>query len=379
MNNHHKLAKLTIIIAAILAVPLFLAPSHAVFAEDSSTITETTFFGNLKDDGKGCGVYTVLNLIVDILSIGIGIVSVIGITIVGIQYLTAGGNEAQTTKAKRRLSEIVIGIIAYVLLYALMQWLLPGGKLNTTTCQTVTDEQLAEIKAKEEAERQAKQAEKNKQNQKGQKNPTAPVSADGLTLSAQIAKKYTPAQMAKLINKGKIAPSPVCTNCTWSERIAETAELLAWPKGTARSKYHYDGNRGGHNYKGWSDIKGAKPNRAYRNAIDKVSPNHKFESLPALGADCGNFVVMVLRYSGYNRGMRNGDADGYLRQHGWKSVKTAKRGDVCVTRGGGSTGFHTWIYLGNGLSAEANYTGKNFGHIVKRGCRSATSIVRVKT
>ena len=44
---------------------------------------------------------------------------------VGIQYLTAGGNEEQTRKAKRRMLEIVIGIVAYVILYAGLRWLLP--------------------------------------------------------------------------------------------------------------------------------------------------------------------------------------------------------------------------------------------------------------
>lgn len=374
MTTRNKLTGVVLVLVAIFTMTFAILPTQPVFAEDSSSIVETTFFGNLQDDGQGCGVNTVLNLIVDVLSIGIGITGVLGIIIVGIQYLTAGGNEQQTTAAKRRMSEIVVGIVLYALLYVFMQWLLPGGKFNTTKCQTVTDEQLAAIRAEEEAKK-AQQAA-NKQNQS---TPTKPVSGSGLTLSPQIAKTYTPAKMATLINKGKTAPAPVCTNCTWSERIAETAELLAWPKGTASNKYHYDGNGYGHNYKGWSDIKGAKPNKYYRNALDKLSPNHKFSSLPALGADCGNFVVLVLRYSGYNRGMRNGDSDGYLLKHGWKRVKTAKRGDVCVTRGGSGTGFHTWIYLGNGLSAEANHTGKNFGHIVERSCKSATSIVRVSS
>ena len=61
------------------------------------------------------------------MSIGIGILGVIGITIVGIQYLTAGGSEEKTRKAKRRMFEIVIGIVAYVLLYWFLKWLLPVG------------------------------------------------------------------------------------------------------------------------------------------------------------------------------------------------------------------------------------------------------------
>ena len=77
-------------------------------------------------DNNGSSVIRILGLVVDIMSIGIGILGVIGITIVGIQYLTAGGSEEKTRKAKRRMFEIVIGIVAYVLLYSFLKWLLPN-------------------------------------------------------------------------------------------------------------------------------------------------------------------------------------------------------------------------------------------------------------
>ncbi|MBO7657260.1 hypothetical protein J6S55_01270 [Candidatus Saccharibacteria bacterium] len=80
---------------------------------------------------NGAGIICVINLVIDILSVLIGVVGVIGIVIVGIQYLTAGGNEEQTRKAKRRLFEIVIGLMAYVLIYALLKWLLPGFSRGT--------------------------------------------------------------------------------------------------------------------------------------------------------------------------------------------------------------------------------------------------------
>ena len=75
---------------------------------------------------NGQGITNILTLVVDILTVGIGILAAIGITIVGIQYLTAGGSEEQTRKAKRRMLEIVIGVAAYVVLYALLRWLLPA-------------------------------------------------------------------------------------------------------------------------------------------------------------------------------------------------------------------------------------------------------------
>jgi len=78
------------------------------------------------DDGSGSSVISVLNTVLDIMTVGIGIIGAIGITIVGIQYMTAADNEEQTRKAKRRMFEIVIGFAVYVLVYALLKWLLPG-------------------------------------------------------------------------------------------------------------------------------------------------------------------------------------------------------------------------------------------------------------
>lgn len=72
------------------------------------------------------GVVCILNLVVDIMSIGIGVLGVIGITVVGIQYLTAGGNEEKTRKAKQRMFEIVVGLVSYVVIFAVLKWLMPG-------------------------------------------------------------------------------------------------------------------------------------------------------------------------------------------------------------------------------------------------------------
>ena len=81
----------------------------------------------LKDCGKSDdGVVCILELVIDIMSIGIGILGVIGITVVGIQYLTAGGSEEKTRKAKTRMFDIVIGLAAYAVIYAFLKWLLPG-------------------------------------------------------------------------------------------------------------------------------------------------------------------------------------------------------------------------------------------------------------
>lgn len=103
------------------------------FSDDYGVI-HTVFFGDIIDNGKGCGVFTALNLVLDILSGAVGAVAIIGISVFGIQYLSAKGDEQQTAKAKRRINEIIIGIVAYVLIYAGLTFLLPGGKFSESSC-----------------------------------------------------------------------------------------------------------------------------------------------------------------------------------------------------------------------------------------------------
>ena len=96
--------------------------------QDEDNCVKTAIIGNGKvcDDGNGSSVIDVLRLVVNIMSVGVGILGVVGITIVGIQYLTAGGNEEKTRTAKRRIFEIVIGLAVYAVAYAILYWLLPG-------------------------------------------------------------------------------------------------------------------------------------------------------------------------------------------------------------------------------------------------------------
>lgn len=81
----------------------------------------------LECEPEQSGIGHILKIILNILSIGIGIVAVIGITVAGIQYLTAGDKEEQARTSKRRISEIIIGIIVYILIFTILQWLLPGS------------------------------------------------------------------------------------------------------------------------------------------------------------------------------------------------------------------------------------------------------------
>lgn len=113
-----------------------LASSSPTYANDGTV--QTTYFGPIQDPGEGCGVYMILNFAMQILSFGVVIAAAIGITISGITYMSAASNANQVVKAKRRIYEIVIGLAAYAVMWTFINFLLPGGLMNTV-CETGTE------------------------------------------------------------------------------------------------------------------------------------------------------------------------------------------------------------------------------------------------
>lgn len=72
------------------------------------------------------GIEEILGLVLRVIVYGLGAAAVLGVIIAGVMYMTARDNEAQVAKAKARLYEVVIGLIAWAVMYAVLRWLIPG-------------------------------------------------------------------------------------------------------------------------------------------------------------------------------------------------------------------------------------------------------------
>lgn len=93
----------------------------AVSAAGKSLAVETSILPDDFDIDK------ILKLILNILVYGLGAAAVLGVIIAGIQYMTARDDVAQVARAKKRLIEIVIGLVAWALMFTVLNWLIPGG------------------------------------------------------------------------------------------------------------------------------------------------------------------------------------------------------------------------------------------------------------
>jgi len=76
---------------------------------------------------KGNCVTKDINLIINFLSAGVGLI-VVGVIIMGgIQYSMAGDSPEALKKAKERIINGLVALFAFMFLYAFLQWLVPGG------------------------------------------------------------------------------------------------------------------------------------------------------------------------------------------------------------------------------------------------------------
>jgi hypothetical protein len=119
--------------ALVLGVATIAMPAPAMASDGPSQHSETTHTDGTaktailkscaKDDGKGGGILCLLRQGLDILSWIVGALGFAALVFVGFQYLTAGDNEEQIKKAKRRIVEIVIGVALFLLANVIVQWL----------------------------------------------------------------------------------------------------------------------------------------------------------------------------------------------------------------------------------------------------------------
>ena len=102
---------------------LVAAPAFAADCPEGQV--NTSLFGCV-DGENGEGIFFILEIILTVMTFGVGIAGTIGIVIAGIQYSTAKDNEQQIAKAKMRIFQIVIGMVIWAVLYVALQWLIPS-------------------------------------------------------------------------------------------------------------------------------------------------------------------------------------------------------------------------------------------------------------
>jgi hypothetical protein len=79
------------------------------------------------EQGSTGSVMEVLNTVLNIMSGLVGVLAVIMLIVAGFQYSPSRGDPNGVKAAKNRITNVLIGLVAYIFLYAFLQWLIPGG------------------------------------------------------------------------------------------------------------------------------------------------------------------------------------------------------------------------------------------------------------
>jgi hypothetical protein len=126
-----KIKQTIIILALLIGLGAIMVGPTVAAINNCGVETSIINCDNVKVDTSGhvetTGVWSLLLTVINIMTTGIGVLAVAGIVYGAIMYSAAGDSAEKVSKARAIIRNVVIGIIAYALMYAGLNFLIPGG------------------------------------------------------------------------------------------------------------------------------------------------------------------------------------------------------------------------------------------------------------
>jgi hypothetical protein len=119
-------SKSNLIIIALILVMTFVGYADMGVAQADLNIPPpqtSEYNGSLKDNP----IIKWIQFFVNLLSVIIIAGSVVMIAVAGVQYTASRDNAQGTQKAKERIFNVFLGLVAFFFFYGFIQWLIPGG------------------------------------------------------------------------------------------------------------------------------------------------------------------------------------------------------------------------------------------------------------
>lgn len=120
--------------AGLIVVAGIAAATQPAYAADCNGIETSVIGGDMcagadpnSTDPKSNIIWVLLKWVVNIMLAGVAVLAVGGIIYGAILYTSAGGNQEQVKKAYTMFTNVAIGIVAFAAMFALLNWLVPGG------------------------------------------------------------------------------------------------------------------------------------------------------------------------------------------------------------------------------------------------------------
>ena len=96
----------------------------------SSSSNTSCQSNNICTVGGNCLFSNYINPVINLLSGMVALVVIGSIIAGGIQYSASAGDPQKTAKAKARITNSILAFLAYIFLYAFLQFIIPGGLLS---------------------------------------------------------------------------------------------------------------------------------------------------------------------------------------------------------------------------------------------------------
>jgi hypothetical protein len=134
MNIKQTIRTMVAVLLLTFGLTAVLAPVEASALGNNGCETDTSVIKctNVDEEGgvKQTGLWSILMLVIQILTAGVGVIALAGIVYGSVLYTSAGGSQEQVKKAMTIFTNVVIGVIAYAGMWALLNFLIPGGVFN---------------------------------------------------------------------------------------------------------------------------------------------------------------------------------------------------------------------------------------------------------
>lgn len=130
-----NLKQTTILALATTLVAATLVTAGSVAARDEplvcSVLPDSICAAAENERLDQSGLWAILILALNIMTVGVAIVAVGAVGFAGFLYTTAQGDAAQVKKAIEMIRNTALGIVVYALLFAGVNFLVPGGVFGT--------------------------------------------------------------------------------------------------------------------------------------------------------------------------------------------------------------------------------------------------------
>lgn len=129
MQKAKKINMASLVLLAFATAALGLALLHSSSARaavDCAVLPQDT----ICNASGEAGVMELLKWVLKAMVALVGIAAVGGVIWAGILYLSASDNASQVKQAKTIIVDVAIGLIAFGLMFLVLNWLVPGGVLK---------------------------------------------------------------------------------------------------------------------------------------------------------------------------------------------------------------------------------------------------------